>query len=157
MFYYSVVFSFPLLMQRPVKGIRDCLYGFVRFTPKHLDGKFKGDPKTERAMDISFGTRGYTLVLARAFKKVAVYWVALYHVWNSITTSTPNEQLLVYYDANCDICIYIQVISVNFDPYFRNEKEPVKRDIFYTNYVSVNYPEDIFSHSSDTIKTVRNM
>lgn len=50
--------------------------------------------------------------------------------------------------------IYIQVISVNFHPFFRNEKEPVKKDIFYTNYVSVNCPENIYIHSTDIINVV---
>ena len=70
---FCVLFCIPLIMQRPVKGIRDRLYGFVKFSPKHLDGESKGDPKTEMAMDISFGSSGYALVLARAFKKVVIY------------------------------------------------------------------------------------
>jgi hypothetical protein len=55
---------------KPVEGIRDRLYGFVPYSPKHLKGDKKGQPKTDMALDISFGSSGYALVLARAFKKV---------------------------------------------------------------------------------------
>ena len=57
--------------QRPVEGIRDRLYGFVLYSPKHLKGDQMGQPKTDMALDISFGSSGYALVLARAFKKVS--------------------------------------------------------------------------------------
>ena len=53
-----------------MEGIRDRLYGFVLYSPKHLEGDQKGQPKTDMALDISFGSSGYALVLARAFKKV---------------------------------------------------------------------------------------
>ena len=58
-------------MQRPVEGIRDRLYGFVLYSPKHVKGDKKGQPKTDMALDISFGSSGYALVLARAFKRVS--------------------------------------------------------------------------------------
>ena len=53
-----------------MEGIRDRLYGFVMYSPKHEKGEQAGEPKTEMALDISFGSSGYALVLARAFKKV---------------------------------------------------------------------------------------
>ena len=59
-----------MISQRPVEGIRDRLYGFVMYSPKHEKGEQAGEPKTEMALDISFGSSGYALVLARAFKKV---------------------------------------------------------------------------------------
>ena len=43
---------------------------------------------------------------------------------------------------------------MNFRPFFRNEKQPVKNEKFYTNYVNVDFPENIFTHSSDTINEV---
>ena len=58
------------MLQRPVEGIRDRLYGFVKFCPKHVKGEKKGEVKTDMAMDISFGSSGYALVLARAFQTV---------------------------------------------------------------------------------------
>ena len=58
------------LLQRPVEGIRDRLYGFVKFCPKYVTGQKRGEVKTEMAMDISFGSSGYALVLARAFQTV---------------------------------------------------------------------------------------
>ena len=63
---------FPLL-QRPVEGIRDRLYGFVTYAPKHVKGQEAGQTKTDMALDISFGSSGYALVLARAFKKARGY------------------------------------------------------------------------------------
>ena len=53
-----------------MEGIRDRLYGFVMYSPKHEKGDQAGEPKTNMALDISFGSSGYALVLARAFKKV---------------------------------------------------------------------------------------
>jgi hypothetical protein len=97
---------------RPVEGIRDRLYGFVLYSPKHLKGDQMGQPKTDMALDISFGSSGYALVLARAFKKV---------------------------------------VSVNFHPFFRNEKDPVKKRAFYTNYYEVNLPVDIFTQVNTNI------
>lgn len=55
-----------------MEGIRDRLYGFVMYSPKHEKGEQAGEPKTEMALDISFGSSGYALVLARAFKKVCL-------------------------------------------------------------------------------------
>ena len=49
-------------------GIRDRLYGFVKFCPAGTEGQVK----TDMAMDISFGSSGYGLVLARAFKTVSL-------------------------------------------------------------------------------------
>ena len=46
------------------------------------------------------------------------------------------------------------MISVNFHPFFRDEKQPVKKEIYYTNYVNVDFPENIFTRSSDTINDV---
>ena len=63
-------FQLSLFSQRPVEGIRDRLYGFVMYSPKHEKGDQAGEPKTNMALDISFGSSGYALVLARAFKKV---------------------------------------------------------------------------------------
>ena len=50
---------------------------------------------------------------------------------------------------------FIQVISVNFHPFFRNEKDPVKKRAFYTNYVDVNMPVDIFTQDNTNITKVR--
>lgn len=59
--------------QKPVEGIRDRLYGFVKFCPKQVEGNEKGEVKTDMAMDISFGSSGYALVLARAFRTVCKF------------------------------------------------------------------------------------
>ena len=61
-------------LQKPVEGIRDRLYGFVKFCPKHVEGQLKGEVKTDMALDISFGSSGYALVLSRAFKTVSHYF-----------------------------------------------------------------------------------
>ena len=47
-----------------------------------------------------------------------------------------------------------KVVSVNFRPFFRNETKPVKKEKFYTNYINVDFPENIFTHGSDTINEV---
>ena len=64
----NILVSFVL--QSPVEGIRDRLYGFVKFCPLHVKGDKIGEVKTDMAMDISFGSSGYALVLARAFQTV---------------------------------------------------------------------------------------
>lgn len=56
-----------------MEGIRDRLYGFVKFCPKQVEGNEKGEVKTDMAMDISFGSSGYALVLARAFRTVCKF------------------------------------------------------------------------------------
>lgn len=68
--HYTRILSICNLLQRPVEGIRDRLYGFVMYSPKQEEGPQAGEPKTDMALDISFGSSGYALVLARAFKKV---------------------------------------------------------------------------------------
>lgn len=45
-------------------------------------------------------------------------------------------------------------MSVNFHPFFRNEDEPVKKKTFYTNYVDVNLPVNIFTQESKYINKV---
>ena len=59
------------MVQKPVVGIRDRLYGFVKFCPMGSEGQYMEQVKTDMAMDISFGSSGYGLVLARAFKDVS--------------------------------------------------------------------------------------
>ena len=133
-----------LLLQRPVEGIRDRLYGFVTYTPKHMDGPDKGRAKTNMALDISFGSSGYALVLARAFRKVNVHR----RVVLSITLSCLSH------GSKCHELSVMQVISVNFHPFFRNENKPVKKRAFYTNYVDVNLPVDIFTQEQTNINEV---
>ena len=48
----------------------------------------------------------------------------------------------------------LQVVSVNFHPFFRNEKDPVKKKAFYTNYIDVNLPVDIFTQVNTNITKV---
>jgi hypothetical protein len=43
---------------------------------------------------------------------------------------------------------------VNFHPFFRNEKDPVKKRAFYTNYYEVNLPVDIFTQVNTNINKV---
>ena len=43
---------------------------------------------------------------------------------------------------------------MNFQPFFRNEIKPVKREKFYTNYINVDFPDNIFTHGNDTINEV---
>ena len=47
-------------MQEQVSSIRDYFFGFMKFGPA----------ENRHAYDISFGTIGYSLILARAFREV---------------------------------------------------------------------------------------
>ena len=68
---------FWLSFQHPVEGIRDRIYGFVQFCPKVVDVRTgKQRPKTDMAMDLSFGSIGYALVLARPFKVVCIFSIS---------------------------------------------------------------------------------
>ena len=49
-----------LPLQDPANSIRDYFFGFMQFGPH----------KNRIAYDISFGTIGYSLILARAFQEV---------------------------------------------------------------------------------------
>ena len=53
--HYSVHF----IIQESLSSIRDVFFGFLQFANKH-----------QIALDISFGTTGYSLILARAFQEV---------------------------------------------------------------------------------------
>ena len=64
----SVLENSSTPLQQRVSGIRDRLYGFVRFAPKDNDLH----PRNDLAVDISFGSIGYSLALARPFKRVRV-------------------------------------------------------------------------------------
>ena len=69
---------FWLSFQHPVEGIRDRIYGFVQFCPKVVDVRTgKRRPKTDMAMDLSFGSVGYALVLARPFKVVCILFFSI--------------------------------------------------------------------------------
>ena len=54
------VISFFFCVQEQVSSIRDYFFGFMRFGPM----------ENRHAYDISFGTIGYSLILARAFREV---------------------------------------------------------------------------------------
>lgn len=84
--------------QRPVEGIRDRLYGFVKFCPKQVDGSEKGEVKTDMAMDISFGSSGYALVLARAFKTVCQYYQV--SVQNTCIISVAQLVPNIYFESS---------------------------------------------------------
>lgn len=52
-----------------MKGIRDVLFWFAaNFVPRHEE-----QPRNFVAMDISFGSIGYSLILARPFVSVWLY------------------------------------------------------------------------------------
>ena len=69
------------LLQKYEEGIRDRVYGFVKYSPSNpanpVDSDGQPVPKLEMALDISFGTSGYTLALARAFKYVRNYRIPI--------------------------------------------------------------------------------
>jgi len=46
------------------------------------------------------------------------------------------------------------VVSVNFHPFYRNDKEVARREEFYTNYVTVKFPADIFTQKNVSINKV---
>lgn len=71
-----------------MEGIRDRLYGFVKFCPKQVEGNEKGEVKTDMAMDISFGSSGYALVLARAFRTVRQFFCINICTWCSCLPTT---------------------------------------------------------------------
>ena len=52
------------------------------------------------------------------------------------------------------LCNILQVVSVDFHPFFRNKKSAVKKTTYYTNYVTATCPEDIFAQSSDSLNEV---
>ena len=54
------IISFFICVQEQVSSIRDYFFGFMRFGPA----------ENRHAYDISFGTIGYSLILARAFREV---------------------------------------------------------------------------------------
>ena len=49
-------------LQTAIPGIRNFVFGFLGITEKHI-----------LALDISFGTIGYSLILARAFQEVNMH------------------------------------------------------------------------------------
>jgi hypothetical protein len=75
--------------------IRNIIFGFLQFVEKN-----------EFAMDISFGSSGYSLILARAF---------------------------------------LDVLSLNFDPFYGNEKEVYHLETFHADYCTVRFQENILT------------
>lgn len=49
----------------------------------------------------------------------------------------------------------MQVISVNFHPFYRNEKQVCRKDTFYTNYTTITFQDDIFTQKTENITKVR--
>ena len=43
---------------------------------------------------------------------------------------------------------------MNFHPFYRNDKEVARREEFYTNYVTVKFPADIFTQKNISINKV---
>ena len=52
------------------------------------------------------------------------------------------------------MCVCVQVISVNFDPFYRNEKQVCRKDTFYTNYTTITFQDDIFTQKTENITRV---
>jgi hypothetical protein len=75
--------------------IRNIIFGFLQFVDKN-----------DFAMDISFGSTGYSLILARAFK---------------------------------------DVLSLNFDPFYANDKEVYHLEQFHADYCTVRFQENVLT------------
>ena len=43
---------------------------------------------------------------------------------------------------------------MNFHPFYRNDKEVVKKEEFYTNYITVKFPVNIFTQNSPNLNKV---
>ena len=43
---------------------------------------------------------------------------------------------------------------MNFHPFYRNDKEVVKREEFYTNYITVKFPVNIFAQNQPNLNKV---
>ena len=62
--------NLPLFQEElRITGIRDMIYWFVQFGPKEASTDIP-KLKNNMAIDISFGTSGFSLVLARPFREV---------------------------------------------------------------------------------------
>ena len=46
------------------------------------------------------------------------------------------------------------MVSLNFRPFYRNDKEVVKKEEFYTNYITVKFPVNIFTQNSPNLNKV---
>ena len=57
-------------------------------------------------------------------------------------------------EATLPLCSCLQVVSVNFQPFLRNAAQPVKKEKYYTNYINVDFPENIFTRNSEAINQV---
>ena len=95
----------PLQHGRLFQSIRDCFFAYPLLA---TDNQF--------ALDISFGTRGYNLELARVFRKV---------------------------------------LSLKFDPAFRNDEMVVYQDTFAAQFTTIKVVEDVFSRD-DSEKVMHN-
>ncbi len=47
----------------------------------------------------------------------------------------------------------MQVVSVNFHPFYRNAKEVVKKEVFQVNYSSISVQHDIFAQKTANLRT----
>ena len=108
-----------------MKSIRNQFFNFLQSTSEKYD----------LAYDISFGTIGFALILARTFKQVCIKYCV---------TSTLTQTL-----------INLQVVSVNFHPFYQNEKDVCRKEMFHANYSRITIQNDIFSLSSENITKVR--
>ena len=43
---------------------------------------------------------------------------------------------------------------MNFHPFYRNDKEVVKKEEFYTNYITVKFPVNIFTQKQANLNKV---
>ena len=71
----SSQFLYIPILQEYMKGIRDVLYWFVtNFGPRYppTEANPQSSLKNSLALDISFGSIGYALILARPFITVSV-------------------------------------------------------------------------------------
>ena len=49
---------------------------------------------------------------------------------------------------------HVQVVSVNFHPFYRNDKEVAKHSKFQSNYSVIIFQDDIYSQDADSIVKV---
>ncbi len=61
----------------------------------------------------------------------------------------------------CFICMHVpilsQVVSVNFNPFYRNAKEVVKKEEFQVNYRTICVQQDIFAQNAENLLKVRSL
>ena len=106
----------------------------TQLIPDNIRGAVMGlslrAPANHRAIDVSFGSLGFSNALVRIFDLV----------------SSKVQNLKWMYKVNS---IIIQVGSLNFDPSYKDENETTKQTFYTTSLIGYRCYDDIFARSSE--------